>query len=260
MSRKSPKVATNVVSLRPQVVASQQLSLLPIDIDACVSSPLGSADLKNIVRGRDGHYYALKSTEQHPLLPATEFLCYKLAAACGVPTPLGSLVRTQERSVLFGSRWESSMPTTSPLAQVELYEACSEALSSMLAFDVFVGNEDRHRKNFLFRRTFEDRVALVAIDFSRALLIRGFPTDSFPVAVDSNTRTTINFLKRANLWRGPSATFTVDALRLVTADHLEHWLKEMPEYWLPKTISDDLLTWWGTDGFRRRINKTFELL
>ena len=228
-----------------------------------MSAPTGSADLKKIVRGRDTHYYALKTMSEHPLLPATEFFCYKLAHACSVPTPMGAILITPEREICFGSRWESSaseLSVRAPSAVMERYLACRSVISATLAFDLFVGNDDRHMNNFIFRHTYEDKLTALAIDFSRAFLIRGFPADPFPVGPDSNTRLSINSRKRDNTWDAPSAVITVDALRAVTSDHLQHWMREMPERWLPQNQRDELLTWWGGDGFRKRLNRLLELL
>ncbi len=263
MAAGTDKTRKNVVQLRPTADSDRQLTLLPIELDAAMSAPAGSADLKKIVRGRDTHYYALKSTAEHPLLPATEFLCYKLAQACSVPTPMGAILITPEREYCFGSRWESSLSelsATGPRAVLERYQSCRFVISATLAFDLFIGNDDRHMNNFVFRHTYDNKLTALAIDFSRAFLIRGFPADPFPVGSDSKTRLSINLRKRDNTWDSPSAVITVDAIGLIKTDHLLHWMKEMPDSWLPQRQRDELLTWWGGEGFRSRLNKLLRLL
>jgi hypothetical protein len=50
-----------------------------------VVAPLGNGkDLKANAIAEDGFDYALKRCEEHPLLPATEWFCYRIAQTCGL--------------------------------------------------------------------------------------------------------------------------------------------------------------------------------
>src|SRR5262249_1687833 len=137
----------------------QQLPLLPLQVDASWPANLGTADLKHLVRTRDGHCYAVKTTDDHPLMPATEYLCYKLAAACGLSVPFSSLIELRPHVMAFGSRLEAGVhgwTALGPAAQFKAYELMAEPISATLAFDLFVGNVDRHRGNFIFRLNSQD--------------------------------------------------------------------------------------------------------
>lgn len=264
MAQSKPSAKGNIVPIRGGMGVASQLPLLALQAHTAISSNLGSADLKKIVRCHDSHFYALKSLDDHPLLPATEFLCYKIAAACEVPTPVGAIVLTPPNQLpAFGSRWEGGLTELSvrgPVAVMELYRECSGVMSATLALDLFLGNEDRHMGNFLFRRTHGDRFAAVAIDYSRAFLIKGFPQDRFPQSPNTATRTTINSHQKSGIWNGPLAVHALSQILRVTTEHLGHWMKEMPSEWLPASDAANLLQWWGTDAFRERFNQTLQML
>jgi hypothetical protein len=249
--------------MRGQGPTDSQMPLLPLPADAEFPATFRTADLKTIVRARDGHFYAVKSASEDALLPASEFLCYRLASACHVAVPFSTVLETKPGEFAFGSRFEGE--TTDAIVQgptrtLEMLKDCSNQVSATLAFDMFVGNEDRHFGNFLFRPNVKSQWAPLAIDYSRAFLVRGFPDDHFPLPVTCKTRTTINQLKRADLWRGPYAVIAVGALQQVTAEHILHWLDEMPSGWLPTPQRVKLIQWWGSTQFQERLNALYDLL
>ncbi|WP_372825196.1 hypothetical protein [Polaromonas sp.] len=253
---------SKVVAINPSAQATEQLPLLPLRVAASVASPFPTADLKTIVRTLDHHFYALKSVTEHPLLPATEFLCYRLASACGLPVPYSAIIEVEPNGELaFGSRFEGGVVGQKAVGtgdQLQMFKDCADPISAILALDVFVGNEDRHRGNFLFRKNYQDSWVPVAIDYSRALFVRGFPDDSFPISPNCNTRNTINVLKRTEIWNGPFAVFALDSLRNVQRANISHWLNEMPAAWLPPPVKSRLVDWWQSTEFHQRIEKVYE--
>ncbi len=268
MAGESRRKGGDVVRMRsPQASSPAQLPLLPLRANAEIPAAFGSADLKRIVRTLDGHYYAVKSAQDHPMLPASEFLCYRLAASCHLPVPFSAVVemqaQNQQKEYVFGSRFEGGITeftTKGPSVDLEMFRQSAEPVSAVLAFDLFVGNEDRHRGNFLFRKNRDERWVPLAIDYSRALLVRDFPNDVFPIPEESNTRRTIHLLKRAGLWQGPFAVFSLESLAEVTSDHLRHWFMEMPSEWMSEAAKATLLQWWSSDSFKRRLNDLYDLL
>jgi hypothetical protein len=261
---KSSKAKTNVVPLKSGTVPSQQqLPLLPIMVDAEFPSTLKTADLKTLVRARDGHYYAVKSQKEHTALPASEYLCYRLASACQIAVPYAGVLAYPNGQFVFGSRFEggtSEYARENSETQLKMFSESAAQVSTILAFDLFVGNDDRHRGNFLFRRTQEGRFAPLAIDFSRALFVKNFPNDPFPMSMSSNTRTTVNSLKKSDLWRGPQATFAIDSIRSVSADHIARWLEEMPAEWLANETKTNLISWWDSENRNKRLNELYEII
>jgi hypothetical protein len=226
-------------------------------------SARGTADLKQFVRTEDGHDYAVKSTDEHPSLPASEFICYRLAASCSLPVPYSQVIELREDTYAFGSRIEGGVTewaAMGPSKAREAFNAASEIVSAILAFDLFVGNVDRHTGNFLFRKNSSGQWVPLAIDYSRALLIRGFPNDTFPMATNENTQITIAQMKLANFWSGPFAIKTVELLRSIGVEHLRHWMIEMPNAWLTDESRRLLIEWWQSDSFKSRLDKMYGLL
>lgn len=239
------------------------MSLLPLRIDAEFESQFKSADLKKIVRTNDGHFYASKSVDEHPLLPASEYLCYRLASACQIAVPFSTVLVDSGGNHYFGSRMESAatdFTREGPSKQLEMFSEAASQISAALAFDLFVGNEDRHRNNFLFQKNYKGVYAPFAIDYSRALLVRGFPKDEFPMPESSNTRSTIKQLKASDLWRGPYAVVSIGSLANVSAEHLRRWCDEMPSEWLPAKLKEEMLQWWASGARNDRLNAIYDLL
>ncbi|MES2189138.1 MAG: hypothetical protein V4454_03385 [Pseudomonadota bacterium] len=264
MALTQPKNSGVVVSIRGRDAADQQLPLLPLRVDATIPSPFGSADLKSFVQTLDGHIYALKSLQDGPYLPASEFLCYKLASACGLPVPYSALIEeTVKGPIGFGSRFEGGVmdPATLNTAdQLDMFRESKGPVSAILALDCFVGNDDRHRRNFIFRKNFQLRWVPLAIDYSRAFLVRGFPEDIFPLPPSSNTQRTIDILKKSDMWDGPYAVFALESLASVTSAHLKHWFDEMPEEWLSINGRKKLIAWWESQQFSARLQKVLQVI
>ena len=251
-----------VVALNTNLHSTEQLPLLPLRVAASVASPFPKADLKTIVRTLDHHFYALKSLSDHPQLPATEFLCYRLAAACGLPVPFSAIIEVEPGGELaFGSRFEGDVIDQKSVGtgnQLQMFKDCAGPVSAILALDVFVGNEDRHRGNFLFRKNFEEMWVPVAIDYSRALFVRGFPDDTFPMSSTCHTNNTIKVLKSAEIWDGPFAVFALDSLRNVQRSNILHWIDEMPPRWLSPPLKHRFVDWWQSDKFHQRLEKVYD--
>lgn len=263
MATSAASSTAKVVNLHAGRLTHGQMSLLPLRVDVAMSSDFGSADLKKLVMTHDRHYYAVKLQSDHPLLPASEFICYKLAAACNLSVPFSSFIEMPNQEIGFGSRFEGGLSEwnlLSPSERFGVYQESSKLISGILAFDLFVGNEDRHMGNFVWRKNHDERWVPFAIDYSRAFLVRGFPHDDFPVPISSHTRSTIAARKKADSWEGPYAVFTLEQLHNVQVEHIAHWFNEMPISWVPIDDKNKFLEWWGSSARLDRLNAIFELL
>ena len=189
-------------------MAIRQLPLLPLRVDATIPSPLKSADLKELVQTIDGHIYAYKSLKDDEHLPASEFLCYRMAAACRLPVPFSALIeKTSGGEIGFGSRFEGGIEDPARLSahdQLNMFRDSKGPVSAILALDHFVGNDDRHKGNFIFRRNFNEKWVPLAIDYSRALYVRGFPNDEFPLPPHHTARAGANIRRTRVDRRGVS--------------------------------------------------------
>ena len=264
MAKTSRTASQNVVPIRAKdqiVDSARQLPLLPLRVDATIQSPLKSADLKELVQTIDGHIYAYKSVHEHQFLPASEFLCYRMAAACGLPVPFSALIeKTPGGEIGFGSRFEGGIEDPARLStheQLSMFRDSKGPISAILALDYFVGNDDRHKGNFIFRRNFKDKWVPLAIDYSRALYVRNFPHDQVPLPATCNTRRTLDILKASDMWDGPFAVFALESLGNVQKEHVAHWLEEMPTAWLDQTKRRELVNWWQSEQFSSRLSAMY---
>ena len=237
------------------------LPLFPLDVTVFIPSPWPSADLKELARTSDGHDFAAKWEREGRGLPASEWLGHRLAQACQIATPFTATLRYGGEQG-FGSRIEGDVSTWNSLAPSEraiVLAHCSKAMCGLLALDIFVGNDDRHLNNWLFRRNLDQQWVPLCIDFSRALFRRGFPSDIWPLP-PCNTLSTIELMKAAGRWDGSSAVFAVEQLQRVTPEVLKHWLTECPALWLPEPERAALTSWWASSAYHKRIQSTYALL
>jgi hypothetical protein len=238
------------------------LPLFPLRIASTLPNPWASADLKELARTADGHDFAVKWEHDGAGLPASEWLGHKLAVACQIATHYTATLTDAQGRLGFGSRIESHAASFKDLSQPERAQVvadCGQAMSAVLALDLFIGNEDRHLNNWLFRHNQSGQWTPLCIDFSRALFRRGFPGDPWPLTL-CNTTNTQGLLKRLNNWDGPYAVFAIEQLQRVTSAVLEHWLADCPAQWLNAQDRKTLLTWWGSQAYHLRIQQLYALL
>ena len=237
------------------------LPLFPLTVASFIPSPWPSRDLKELARTTDGHDFAAKWEHEGAGLPASEWLGHQLAKACRISTPYTCVLQDQGRQG-FGSRIEGDVSSYRDIPPPELSAVvsdCHQSICGTLALDLFIGNEDRHFNNWLFRRNLSGQWAPLCIDFSRALFRRGFPADVWPLP-PCNTLSTVAMLKAAGLWDGPYAVFAIEQLQRVTAAVLQHWLNDCPSEWLPEGQRAALVAWWASPAYHARLQATYGLL
>lgn len=244
------------------MTGQDELPLFPLRVASYVPSPWPSADLKELARTADGHEFAAKWEHEGAGLPASEWMGDRLARACQIATPFTATLTDEQGRMGFGSRIEgsvSSFKDLSPPERMQIVADCGQAMSGLLALDLFIGNEDRHLNNWLFRRNLAGDWTPLCIDFSRALFRRGFPQDSWPLAA-CNTTSTVALLKSSSRWDGAYAVFAVEQLQRVTPAVLQHWLADCPAQWLGQSQRMALMSWWASSAYHARLQATYGLL
>lgn len=230
-------------------------------VKTLIPNTTGSVDLRYFAVGDDGHEYAVKEALPGNLeLPAAEYLGYCFSANCQVAVPATALLEMPDGSFALGSRFEGGVNPLHVLAPVErmiALQQCAPMLSALLTLDAFLANDDRHLGNFLLRKgALQGNYSMVAIDFSRALWISGFPTTAPAVTVAAgNTADTIRFIKQLNLWdnaRSASAAASIDA---VQAAAFKSWVSGMPGGWVTPSVNASV-TWWSTPDKGQRVQDT----
>ena len=240
-----------------------QFSLFQVEIAREVPSTLKTADLAVIAVGRDGFEYAAKRQSEHALLPASEWFCYHLGYKLQLALPPFAVL-TDGAQQHFGSRFEGGVQQwsdVSPLEQLALLQACASEMSRILALDLLVGNADRHLNNFLFR---EQRVGgartVIAMDFSRGAMVRGWPLDPVPMDPGEATMRTIALLRGLSMWDATSAQLVLASAQAVPASDVRHWLASMPPAWLDASAIDTIFRWWSSTLLGDRIAACTALL
>jgi hypothetical protein len=241
----------------------EQIPLLPLRVEALFENPTDSKDLKHFARTSDGQDYACKRISEHPLLPCSEFLSYRIAEACQIAVPHSAVLALAGGEHAFGSRIEGGVANIGNLpegiSRPAAITECSEQISSILALDLFLANTDRHPGNFLFRRNMSGRLTAISIDYGRGVFTSNFPYGPLPLG-DCHTSTTLQLLKQTETFRAPVAVFAISAVLDIRPAHITRWMSEMPRKWLPDDHGDALLAWWSSDKLPARIDAVLKCL
>ena len=230
------------------------------EIETVVEDPanLNSADAEYVVTASDSMDYVVKTQQKHPWVPASEWICHRLAEACGIPTPQFGIIRMRSGVTGFGSQWDGSNVTdqrviNSVLTAIPGQLTLARIFTSIYVLDLFVHNEDRHINNYLFVRT-RNSIGVKVYDFSRALLYHGrFPLPALPMQPRTYTVTYGRALRVAYPIVRETVRQTVRRILGVTTASLEQWIGEVPDQWVRESLRRDMLRWWDTESAKRAV-------
>lgn len=241
-----------------------QQPLFSVEVARFIANPFPTADLKVVAVGRDNLEYACKRQVDAPDLPASEWLCYHLGYATQIALPGHAVLVEPDGTQHFGSRWEGGVKQWSniPVAdQIPTLIACASDISRILALDLFIANPDRHLNNFFFRsQAVAGGLTVMAFDFSRALLLNGWPSSVVPMPPSENTMGIIGFLKSQGMWDATAAGTMLASIQSVTVANLGHWLNTMPAAWLAPAAQTALTSWWSCPKFGLRLQACAKLI
>ncbi|MBS0410325.1 MAG: hypothetical protein JSR86_10455 [Proteobacteria bacterium] len=159
----------------------------------------------------------------------------------------------------FGSRWETGHEPDGWWLKAKSGEidfaSLAPTLSRILAFDLFVHNDDRHLKNYIVRAQ-RTGVALLAFDYSRAWLWHGFPPPSLPFPLCATVQAH-RFLKQefGDFLSADDVAHVLRNLRDVSAVRIESLILEQPREWLTNEQRDGILNWWQSGDRLSRIDQ-----
>lgn len=232
-----------------------QHELLPLDIVKLEPALIPSVDILGIGSAIDGHQYVLKSVTKRPDLPATEWICSRLAEEIHIAVPPVRIVKGLDGELLFGSRWEGGiqdqyntgiLTSRLPLARGD------ELFSAIYAFDLFIHNVDRHAGNYIFRDQ-NGAVVALAIDFSRALFFHGWPLPTPPVPNDSNTADAYRQIQLHYPFNLAEAESVLLRLAKLSQNQFSGILSAMDSSWLGNAQKQNMLDWWKSSQRKRRL-------
>lgn len=198
-----------------------------------------------------GKLYLCKKNS-HPYLAASEWICAHFARACGLPMPNFAPVKIEGRNdYLFGSEWiYGGLSWAVALPSVQN----GEIFSTALALDYGISNADRHLENYLYLEN-DDGVHAEIIDFSRALLVAGWPLPALPMDDMDATVDAIAAWKVHHPFVIESANKVISCWMSLPLDYLEPVLDSMAPGWLDAPVKQRLLDWWTGPG---RISRAHE--
>jgi len=272
MDSQTQKENTLKTSLDSKEVVEQD-DLFGIEITELLPANSNTAHLQSFAIGSDGFEYAVKTVNdgilspikvKYPkLIPATEWLCYKIAEKVGIATPTCRILKNGvDNEYVFGSRIELSANKNALqiTGWLKILENSEQNLVNQLwaihVFDKFIYNVDRHINNYLYTQNSKG-IVVFAFDFSLASFVFGWPSsDTKRLPIDSKTMVAWSYIykntkddKKADALK--SAERVLNKLQALTQDHIKNIIEEMPDTWLHPVLTENLLKWWISD---ERIN------
>jgi hypothetical protein len=234
-------------------------SLIPIKIRSLDPANLGSADAEFVGTGDDGQDYVIKTIEKTPDVPAAEWFCHRLADLCGIAVPHYCVLTMPRAAPAFGSRFDGSAVTDNNL-KLQIHfgvlpaSLLGERLSAIHAFDLFVGNNDRHGGNYLFVRGMKN-YSVQAFDFSRAWTQNGWPIPDLPLDSSCNTMEWFNHLLTHHRFNHAAAQEVLTRIRAVSRSDVKAIYDKMPLKWCAKEKRKAIVEWWSTKARLDRLEQ-----
>ena len=190
-------------------------------------------------------------------IPASELFCYELARLVHIPTPEYAILNMPDKTQAFGSVWLGASSTISEPLEAMKFVNSSEPerhifsiMSKIFGFDLFVNNVDRHFGNYLFTDSYKRRIVL-AFDFSRAWLEVSY--NGFDSTKPCNTFACGRLMKSRGLLDLNLAVDTLETIKDIDASIIESIFLKMPKKWLSMSVQKEVLSWWGSEEFTKRI-------
>lgn len=236
---------------------------LPVRAKRSDPQNLGTADCSLICHCDDGSDYAVKDANSGQNVEHSEWFCKHLGDRVGIASPECRLVEVNGYTA-FGSRWESGHDPSSWWSKINLGEIekdrVAPTISRILAFDLFVNNEDRHGGNYIVRPQVNDSWSFLAFDYSRAWMATGWPLADAPM--DVNKMTTKNFRAINKIVGGmldhSEFMFIINKLRDVPVAYINQILEYQHDTWLSEAHCDDIRLFWESSDFLKRLDKIEE--
>ncbi|WP_375591579.1 HipA family kinase [Chitiniphilus eburneus] len=236
-----------------------QRSLFPVQLANEEPANLGTADLKYIGHDNQGRRYALKTLDDHPLLPLTEWLCYQLCAAAALPTPPFDVVKRLDGTLAFGSRWLDEIVQFNPgkMSNIEFYNLIGEAklsISAAYTLDAFLPNQDRHWGNFLFERV-GTRVNALLFDWSKTFILDDrTPFQPWAWPINCLSDRCLKQFKEMGRFDLPAANRTLNRINSIPPSAIGQIVAAAPEEWRTNVDEQHIMQWWSDHAGQRCLD------
>jgi hypothetical protein len=198
-----------------------------------------------------GEIYAIKTTQDDPLLPLTEWFCYELCGRVGIPTPGFAVVKRPNGDLALGSRIDRDTVLVGdwdvdPLKINMLLKEIGPELSAIYALDWFLPNPDRHANNILCRAMRDGRKVPLAFDWSLVNSLSADPVFSQrPWSPTCNSAKMVSIIKSLGGWDARREGESFSRIGAVTPEIIRAILEATPTLWLPRPeLIDAIVKWW----------------
>ncbi|WP_414041298.1 hypothetical protein ACJU26_04280 [Acidithiobacillus sp. M4-SHS-6] len=196
----------------------------------------GTASLRLTGYALNGECYAIKTVEDNPLLPITEWFCYHLCSAVQIPTPGWVVAERPNKTLAFGSRVDQDTEllgriSTNPVFVRTVLNSLASSISRILSLDYFLPNIDRHINNILVRQLPDNHMIALAFDWSHAQNLPNFL--NWPWESPNNSFHTVEYLKIQKKWDNQAAFQVNNAVASIPSSFIREWLTSAPIEWIP---------------------------
>lgn len=209
---------------------------------------------------RGGIYYC-KEDKDGRAIRATEWICTQLARYAGITTPDFAVLDSRETDqTYFGSRQVPSPASDFYLDEYLRTPQVDEIgrptgwlgayLAKVYAVDLFLGNWDRGRRNFMLQ-TEGSMARLCAFDYASSSL-GGLSGLEFPVA-SSGTVKLGRLLRTRHGFISSGAQEALDKMEMAKADVILGILESMPVDWLGDEQRNEIGELWSSRRIEARL-------
>jgi hypothetical protein len=216
--------------------------------------------------GEDGLAYIVKSNVGDRPVCATEWICNSLAESLNLPVAPSKVLKLPNGELVFGSAEYSHRVPDHELGQLLLTNTrpndlhvseLSSLLSRIYAFDLFIGNYDRHLNNFLmsFEQS-DDRTTrtgnLRLIDFDSADVVTRHSI-RLPMAQASNTVRDARSIRKVHQFDNQPVAAMLTQLAKGREFMFERAMYGLPTEWLSANERASLLDRVRSEPFGKQI-------
>jgi hypothetical protein len=217
-------------------------------------------DAQGIGIADSGQRYVLKaSIGWHHKLPASEWICHGLAKCLNLAIPHWDHCIMPDGRDAIGSRLEGDVIEREFIPSARPATDNPEVISGTYVLDLFVGNGDRHKGQWLVTEA-GGGVLLRPIDFSRAWFWRWpLPTPPFGPGSNlngghDNSGPYYTMARRHSVVLSPEAALTWETLRTLPKDVWRGIIASIPVGWLGPQELVELVNWWWSPQWQTRVS------
>ena len=201
----------------------------------------------------------MKDSTSGDFVAHSEWFCKHLGDRVGIASPECRLVEVNGETA-FGSRWESGHDPENWWLRAKNAEIdvgrISPTISRILAFDLFVNNEDRHASNYIVRPQVNGDWSFLAFDHSRAWRAAGWPLPPAPMSDAVQTLSVFKAVHRVlgGILDKDEFMFVINKLREVPKSYINNILTAQHDGWLSEQKCNATIDFWQSDAFSKRID------